>query len=50
MVMDRSEDALQESSPDYMTDERRMIQEVARDFTMNKSSFDGEARSVRNSD
>lgn len=34
MVMNRSEDAVQEASRGYMTDERRMIQEVARDFTM----------------
>ncbi len=34
MVMNRSEDAVQEASSGYMTDERRMIQEVARDFTM----------------
>jgi alkylation response protein AidB-like acyl-CoA dehydrogenase len=32
--MNRSEDAVQEASSGYMTDERRMIQEVARDFTM----------------
>jgi alkylation response protein AidB-like acyl-CoA dehydrogenase len=34
MVMNRSEDAVQEANSGYMTDERRMIQEVARDFTM----------------
>ena len=33
MFMDRSEDAVVETSS-YMTDERRMIQEVAREFTM----------------
>lgn len=33
MFMDRSEDAERESSS-YMTDERHMIQEVAREFTM----------------
>ena len=36
MVMNRSEDAVQETNDGYMTDERRMIQEVARDFTMNE--------------
>jgi len=36
MVMNRSEDAIQEANSGYMTDERRMIQEVARDFTMNE--------------
>ncbi len=34
MVMDRSEDAVLTDNPGYMTDERKMIQEVARDFTM----------------
>ncbi len=34
MVMDRSKDAVRENNVDYMTDERKMIQEVARDFTM----------------
>ncbi|MFP6807419.1 MAG: acyl-CoA dehydrogenase family protein [Pseudomonadales bacterium] len=34
MVMDRSEDAVLTNNPGYMTDERKMIQEVARDFTM----------------
>ncbi len=33
MVMDRSEDALQSPQLDYMTEERLMIQEVAREFT-----------------
>ena len=34
MVMDRSEDAVLTNNISYMTDERKMIQEVARDFTM----------------
>ena len=34
MVMDRSEDAVLSNNIEYMTDERRMIQEVAREFTM----------------
>lgn len=34
MVMSRGEDAIVEGNSGYMTDERRMIQEVARDFTM----------------
>ena len=34
MVMDRSEDAVSSTNIDYMTDERKMIQEVAREFTM----------------
>lgn len=34
MVMDRSEDAVRDEVSGYMTEERRMIQEVARDFTM----------------
>ena len=32
--MDRSEDAVLSNNIEYMTDERRMIQEVAREFTM----------------
>ena len=34
MVMDRSEDAISGAGISYMTDERKMIQEVAREFTM----------------
>ena len=34
MVMDRSEDAVLTDNIEYMTDERKMIQEVARKFTM----------------
>ena len=34
MVMDRSENATRDASAGYMTEERRMIQEVAREFTM----------------
>lgn len=34
MVMDRSEDAVREVSTGYMTEERQMIQDVAREFTM----------------
>ena len=34
MVMDRSENAIRETVPGYMTEERLMIQEVAREFTM----------------
>ena len=34
MVMDRSEDAVLTNNISYMTDERKMIQEVARNFTM----------------
>ncbi|MBV1876923.1 MAG: acyl-CoA dehydrogenase family protein [Pseudomonadales bacterium] len=35
MVMDRSEDAIIENpNPGYMTEERKMIQEVAREFSM----------------
>ena len=34
MVMDRSEDAVLTNNIDYMTDERKMMQEVAREFTM----------------
>jgi alkylation response protein AidB-like acyl-CoA dehydrogenase len=36
MVMDRTEAASIEPNNGYMTEERRMIQEVARDFTMNE--------------
>jgi len=34
MFMDREEDAIRQPNEGYMTEERRMIQEVARDFTM----------------
>lgn len=34
MVMNRSEDALVENTTGYMTDERKMIQDAARNFTM----------------
>jgi len=34
MVMDRNEEAVRSPTEGYMTDERRMIQEVARDFTL----------------
>ncbi len=34
MVMDRSEDAVLSHNISYMTEERRMIQEVAREFTL----------------
>ena len=34
MVMDRSEDAVLTDNIEYMTDERKMIQEVTRKFTM----------------
>ena len=33
MVMDRTEEAVRQNNPGYMTEERRMMQSVARDFT-----------------
>jgi alkylation response protein AidB-like acyl-CoA dehydrogenase len=34
MVLDRNEEAVRETNMGYMTEERQMIQDVARDFTM----------------